>query len=707
MNRAKDTNPDTTEHTGYCPVSGLPVIQKPQWRDVYCSEAFSCSYTIIGDSIIMYQGHGFSDYEAEKKSVDVGNILISKFISTEKPFVVLQDWRDYQGSTFQARKYFIDDMVKQKNPLGVVFFNTTQMQRMSIRMGQAMGIVSFSAWIENDYQAAILRAQDLLRPKAPGRSGSTLSVNPADGAPANRTGWRQWLIRPLQVIGRAGRQQKYIEDLTKFLKEIDWQAPSESFHWDIDPNHPFLPVFDAMIISKSKLDKTFVERDRVEQALRESEARYRELLENANSMVIRWTDDGTITFFNEFAERTLGYKKQELLGRPLAGAIMASVAQGEADMSSLLGDISRNPEQYRYLVRRTYCKDGQPIWVAWNIKAIVDEATGQMQGLGIGSDISPRIEAEEELKGYRSQLEELVEERTRKLRASEEHYREIYRNAPIGIFHCDLEGGLTDCNQAMAQMMGCASAEGLIAFLGQPGGPNQKELLLGPHYQKIARLSGWLSFETQCQTGAGRDITATVTIRRVRGEALIEGFFQDITKRKQAESLLREQAVTDELTGIFNRRKLLRILNDEFKRSSRYGAPLCVCMIDLDDFKSVNDRFGHNIGDQTLKALAEVMCSGVRESDCCGRYGGEEFCLILPHTGLAEAAQTVERIRCQVEQTLIQSPGGQSFSITMSAGLSEFDEHFKSPAHLLQAADQALYQAKEEGKNRVRVFRHD
>ena len=703
MNRSKDELPDPAEHTGHCPVSGLPVIQKPQWCDVYCSEAFSCSYTIIGESIIMYQGNGFSDYEAEKKSVDVGNILISKFISAGKPFVVLQDWRRYEGSTFQARKYFIDDMIKQKNPLGVVFFNTTKMQRMSIRMGQAMGIVNFSAWIEKDYQSAILRAQELLRQTAPDQAGSTISAETAVG----KTGWRQWLSRPLGGIGKAGRQQKYIEDLTKFLKEIDWQAPGESFHWDIDPNHPFLPVFDAMIISKSKLDKTFVERDKVEQALRESEARYRELLENANSIIIRWADDGTITFFNEFAERTLGYKKKEVLGRPLAGAIMASVSQGESDISSILGDISRNPEQYRYVVRRTYCKDGKAIWVAWNIKAFLDEATGQMQGLGIGSDITERIEVEQELKGYRSQLEELVEERTQELRASEEHYREIYRNAPIGIFHCGLEGKLIDCNQAMAQMMGCTSAEGLIEFMGQPGNTKQKELLLGPHHQKIARLSGWLSFETHCQTAAGRDITATVTIRRVKGEALIEGFLQDITKRKQAEQVLREQAVTDELTGIYNRRKLLRILDDEFRRSRRYGAPLCACMIDLDDFKSVNDRFGHNIGDKTLKALAEVMNGGVRDSDCCGRYGGEEFCLILPHTSLAEATQTVERIRRQVEQTLVQAPGGRSFSITMSAGLSEFDEHFKSPAHLIQAADQALYQAKEEGKNRVCVFRHD
>ena len=146
-----------------------------------------------------------------------------------------------------------------------------------------------------------------------------------------------------------------------------------------------------------------------------------------------------------------------------------------------MGDISRNPEQYRYVVRRTYCKDGKASGWPWNIKAFLDEATGQMQGLGIGSDITERIEVEQELKGYRSQLEELVEERTQELRASEEHYREIYRNAPIGIFHCGLEGKLIDCNQAMAQMMGCTLGGRPDRIYGSTGAtPNKRNCCWAP-----------------------------------------------------------------------------------------------------------------------------------------------------------------------------------------------------------------------------------
>lgn len=698
---------DSIERTRTCPVSALPIIQKPQWRDVYCGETFSCSYTIIGDSIIMYQGKGFSDFEAEKKSVDVGNIIISKFLSETKPCVMLQDWQNYEGSTFRARKYFIDDLVKHKSLLGVVFFNTNQTQRMSIRLGQAMGIVNFNAWIEKNYKAAILRALELVRKKFGSQTGLSLDGEETRLDDSRAIGWRQWFRRPLKAINKNSKRQRYIEDLASFLAEIDWQGPSSGFNWDIDPNHPLLPVFDAIIISKSKLDQTFDERSKVEQALRESEARYREFLEYANSIVIRWTDDGAITFFNEFAERTLGYKKQEVLGRPLAGAIVSSLSQGESDFSTLLGDISQYPERYQYVVRRTYCKDGRVIWVAWNIKAILDDATGRMQALGIGSDITHRIEAEEELKRYRSQLEELVEERTTELQASEEHYREIYQNAPIGIFHCGMDGELIDCNQAMAKIMGCASHQSLLDFFKMPGSPRQEELLLGPYASNMMRLSGWLSFETTCMNAAENDITVKITVRRVKGSSQVEGFFQDITKRKAAELVLREQAVTDELTGIFNRRKLLKVLSDEYARSSRYDTPLTVCIIDLDDFKSVNDRFGHDTGDVVLKTLAKIMCGNVRESDCCGRYGGEEFCIILPHTIIGDAWQTLERMRGQIEKTAHRSPGGEEFSITMSAGLAELDSHFKSPAHLLQAADQALYQAKEIGKNRVMLFNHD
>lgn len=699
MNKDEEINVDGGAPTGVCPVSGLPVIQKPQWRDVYCSESFSCSYTIIGESIIMYQGNGFSDFDAEKKSVDVGNIIISKFIAKDKPCVVLQDWSLYEGSTFQARKYFIDDMVRQKSLGGVIFFNTTQMQRLSIRMGQAMGIVSFQGFIEPDYKAAILRALEMLKLEPSAKPGSAISG-------MGQT-WRKVLDRPKSLLGRLRRKQRYIEDVTSFLREIDWQAHGETINWNLDPNHPFMPIFDAMIISKSKLDKTFEERDRVEQALRESEARYRELLEFANSLIIRWTGDGTITFFNEFAERTLGYKKNEVLGRPLAGSIVSSPSQGESDISTLLGDINQNPQRYQYVVRRTYRKDGRAIWIAWNIKAFMDEATGQMQALGIGSDITERIEADEELKQYRNHLEELVEERARELHVSEEHYREIYQNAPIGIFHCGFDGSLIDCNQAMAKTMGCNSPDALMEFMAGMSFADQKRILLGPYAEKILRLNSWLSFETKCTTAKDKEITLLVTIRRVREAGQVEGFFQDITKRKQAEKILREQAVTDELTGINNRRKLIAVLNDEFNRASRYGSPLTIAMIDLDDFKNVNDRYGHDSGDVVLKAVARIMADNIRESDCLGRYGGEEFCIVLPHTGLDDAVSMLDRMRERLAAASMNLPGGRTISITMSAGLAQLEEFFENPSHLVHSADQALYQAKQDGKNCVRAFSGD
>lgn len=173
---------------------------------------------------------------------------------------------------------------------------------------------------------------------------------------------------------------------------------------------------------------------------------------------------------------------------------------------------------------------------------------------------------------------------------------------------------------------------------------------------------------------------------------------------KKASDEIMIMTITDCLTGAYNRRYLMERLPQELNRAMRYAHPLSVIMADIDDFKQINDRYGHQAGDLTLKKCVESFKGSVRnEVDWVARYGGEEFVIVLPETDLQGAYVVGERLRNLVSQEIIEQ-AGKEIHITASFGLSACDpsETEKSPESLIGDADGYLYQAKREGKNRVR-----
>lgn len=161
-------------------------------------------------------------------------------------------------------------------------------------------------------------------------------------------------------------------------------------------------------------------------------------------------------------------------------------------------------------------------------------------------------------------------------------------------------------------------------------------------------------------------------------------------------------ATEDALTGLHNRRHILGILEGHRKRSLRHGQPLTVCMLDIDHFKSFNDRFGHQIGDAVLKCVAHHLRTAVRDLDAVGRIGGEEFLVALPDTAAAGGLTVAERLRQSVESAREDAlPAGET--ITISAGVAQWAGEGDSLDALVARADAALYQAKAAGRNRVEV----
>lgn len=166
---------------------------------------------------------------------------------------------------------------------------------------------------------------------------------------------------------------------------------------------------------------------------------------------------------------------------------------------------------------------------------------------------------------------------------------------------------------------------------------------------------------------------------------------------------VQQLAIRDSLTEVFNHRHAVDLIQQEVGRVDRYhGGTLSVLMVDVDHFKAVNDQFGHPAGDTVLRELARVLRDGLRGVDSVGRYGGEEFVLILPQTRYEEALRTAERLRERVERHSFAA-GERYTRVTVSVGVASFpSERVDSAATLLREADLALYRAKEHGRNRVR-----
>jgi len=184
------------------------------------------------------------------------------------------------------------------------------------------------------------------------------------------------------------------------------------------------------------------------------------------------------------------------------------------------------------------------------------------------------------------------------------------------------------------------------------------------------------------------------------GHLLTYGNVSELAKEAD---LLERLACLDGLTGLNNRRHFMMLAEIEWSRFKRYGRPLAVLMLDIDFFKSVNDRYGHNAGDEVIKVVAGILQSHKRTSDIVARMGGEEFALLLPEASLESAAAAGERFRRLVEDRRIDA-GDAHLQITISIGAAACDVETNGIEQLLKRADIALYEAKQSGRNQVRVF---
>jgi two-component system cell cycle response regulator len=236
---------------------------------------------------------------------------------------------------------------------------------------------------------------------------------------------------------------------------------------------------------------------------------------------------------------------------------------------------------------------------------------------------------------------------------------------------------------------------------GTPNGANVPLLFLtaSTNKERLARLLEDGACDAISKPFHRGDLVARVhlhlKVKRLQDELMVKN------------ATLARLSTVDALTDLRSRRYVMDCLSIEFLRARRYSTPLAILMADLDQFKAVNDEFGHPGGDAVLRGVAELLLAGVRATDVAGRYGGEELIVLLPQNSVDGAEIMAERWRQAVEETIFELPDGRSANVTVSIGIAGFDRSFETPYDLVAAADSALYLAKQKGRNRIEIHRAD
>ena len=292
----------------------------------------------------------------------------------------------------------------------------------------------------------------------------------------------------------------------------------------------------------------------------------------------------------------------------------------------------------------------------------------------------------------------------------------LIENLSDGVLVLDAQNRIVDINPAGRQMIG-AAASPIGHVLGEIFLPWQEALRRHPVEQslelKVASPATRFLEARLMPLGERREGTAgwLITLRditeRKRADDELhlanEHLAQQLLENEALQANLREQAIRDSLTGLFNRRYLEETLGREMARALREGYPIGIVMMDIDHFKSTNDRWGHPAGDRILQALGELLRSESRADDIACRFGGEEFVVVMPSASVEAARQRAEHWRQAAEDLRVHF-NGSSLQITLSIGVAAFPANGASTEAVLHAADRALYASKAAGRNRVSVW---
>jgi diguanylate cyclase (GGDEF)-like protein/PAS domain S-box-containing protein len=409
---------------------------------------------------------------------------------------------------------------------------------------------------------------------------------------------------------------------------------------------------------------------------------FKAVFNNINSGITLLDISGNRLEVNNKAVDLLGYTKEDMkTGTGIFSYTVDDEQEGKVFQELASGEINEHVSEQ--LFSR---KDGSQFWVRHSLSSINDNTGTPEMIVSMFTDITETKTAQRRLANYTALLKKLIEA------------------IPMPMYVKDVDGVFIECNERFCKLIGLKREEII--------GNKQYSFFDKEAIKKIKRTEmellkngGHKEFELQLKDASGKTKAFAFYKETFTTGDDIAGLIcimVDITTKnlleeqlRKANDILREQAIRDGLTGLYNHKKSLEMLEAEIKRAKRYNNVLSVLMLDIDYFKKVNDQYGHQTGDDVLVIVSEIIQGNIRETDIAGRYGGEEFLIIFPHTNFEEAFNTAKRINKALKEHKFK----EGFKLTISGGLSEWQG--ENAAQLIHKADKLLYKAKNGGRDRI------
>ncbi len=487
--------------------------------------------------------------------------------------------------------------------------------------------------------------------------------------------------RDVSILLRPGRQ----EALQAFLKHVrsgqKVRDVESSFVRNdgslVDVRISVAPLTDAKgeVVAFVAIFRDLSERKRQEAALRATETSYQKLVETAHEGIWMVDVEDRATFVNQRMADLLGYTVEEMLGRSPSEFYFSEAGRQERDEHR-----KRSREGIRESREVVYRRrDGEPLWAVVATTPILRDGNRLEGILGMVTDITARVKAEENL------------------RASERLFRSLFNESPAGQILSSSDRKIVAVNRAFCEMTGYTESEILQQGWDAITPPDDQ----GGIFASFERLwSGELNamqMERRYLRKDGSLLWGQVSVARVpddsgRARYVIDQV-QNISDRKQVQQALEHQALHDALTGLPNRVLARDRLDQAILLARRQQTRVALLIIDLDHFKEVNDTFGHQAGDQLLRQVGERFMAELRETDTVARLGGDEFAIVLLAADAAAAGLVAGKLLAALERPFIVE--GQALDVGASIGIAVYPDHADTADSLLRRADIAMYVAKQ------------
>lgn len=412
------------------------------------------------------------------------------------------------------------------------------------------------------------------------------------------------------------------------------------------------------------------------EGLEESNKKYQSLFKCINSPVAVFDWQGGLIHFNDYLLNMFGYTPKELKRMKFQDFI--------------------HPENLEEALTRfnshVKCEPHDRIFV---VRAL----NGQKDVFFMEISMHPYLE-DGKLAGVEVIMRDVTEQEKmiESLKDSEAMFRALFEQSNDAIFILTVDGKVLDINSRAVELTGYSESQ--LLRLGST------DLSLPETFEKVEKSlkkvkeGGSVRLEWPLLTAKKTEVPVEMSARSLdyKGQKLIQAIVRDMTERKKWEEEIRQLSITDNLTGLNNQRFFYEKLEQEVARARRYESPLTLIMADLDGFKILNDTRGHLVGDKVLQKIGQLVKKCLRTNDSAFRYGGDEFCLILPETDIEGAVAVVKRLLNSVRKSL------RAYRVTVSLGIVMFQPRYNTRA-FIHYADQSLYVAKSAGGDGYFVFK--